>query len=359
MRAAFRSCRSLLLGLGLLGLTAGLAVPGAGQQAGAAGGTAPVRKRVSLEELAERAPREGLRGTMHSANHQLGTYVFTWWDPASFFNSVNFSVEPTTPQAAAALEGMERHQEVLVKGVLVRNGSQPHLKVESVEPGKKWSPGVHVDEPREPAKDLGKWLGSRKRVEALVHAIAEDGGMLVVELRGEVVPVQVPPDAALREAVGKLYRGDRIEIRYRVAERPVVPMHLVLTAGEKENEPALRVVDAMKEQHGTTRTVTGRLVLFPLSPVLKRTIWGVEERGPDGLNRYFTIFNFKDAEDQKRIEALLQGAWDAKTDGVRDARNKYLHTRVRVRVTGEVNNPAANQANPTLMTTSANVEVIR
>ena len=358
MRASFRNYRSVVLGLGLLGLVAGLAVPSAGQQGGGAAGTTPARKPISLEELAVRAGKEGLRGTMHSANHQLGTYVFTWWDPASFFNSINFSVEPTNPQAASALEGMERHQEVVIKGALVRNGSQPHLRAESVEPGKKWSPGVRVDEPRE-TNDVNKWLRGRKRAEVLVHALSEDGGMLVVELRGEVVPVQVPPDAALREAVSKLYRGDRIEIRYRIAERPVVPMHLVLTAGEKESEPALRVLDAMKEQHGTTRTVTGRLVLFPLSPVLKRTIWGVEERGPDGLNRYFTIFDFKDAEDQKRIEALLQGAWDAKTDGVRDARNKYLHTRVRVRVTGEVSNPAPNQANPTLMTTSVNVEVVR
>jgi hypothetical protein len=311
-----------------------------------------------VDELAVRAGQEGLRGTMHGANHRLGTYVFTWWDPASFFNSVNFSLVPANPQAEAALKDLERHQEVLVKGVLVRNpSSQPHLRVETVEPGKKWSPGVRVDEPAERREDLGQWLRSKKRVQAMVHAIAEDGAMLAVELRGEVVPVQVPSDAALREAVSKLYRGDRVELRYRIAERPAVPLHLLLTPGEKKSEPALRVVDAIQEQHGQTRTVTGKLVLFPRSPVIRRTIYGVEERGPDGLHRYFTIFNFKDAEDQKRIDALLQGAWDAKVGGVQDARNKYVHTGVRVRVTGEVNNPAPNQANPTLMTTSVNVEV--
>ncbi|MCC2670797.1 MAG: hypothetical protein K0Q72_3268, partial [Armatimonadetes bacterium] len=326
---------SLLLALLVLGV--GLAAPGLGQEKRPT--AAAQKKAVTLDELAERVGKEGLRGSMHGANHALGTYVFTWFDPADFFQSVNFSLVPANPQAASRLAELERHQEVLIKGELVRTpASQPHLRVDTVEPGKKWSPGVRVDEPADRQQNLGKWLRGKKRLEVMVHAIAADGAMLAVEFRGEVVPVQVPADTALREAVSKLYRGDRIEIRFRIAERPVTPVHLLLTPGERENEPALRVVDAIREQHGQVRTVTGKLVLFPRSPVIRRTIYGVEERGPDGLHRYFTIFNFKDLADQDRIDALLQGAWDSKTSGALDGRNKYIQTKVRVRVTGEVNN---------------------
>jgi hypothetical protein len=101
--------------------------------------------------------------------------------------------------------------------------------------------------------------------------------------------------------------------------------------------------------------VEGNLVLFPKSPVLRRTIWGVEERGPNNLHRYFTIFNFENQEDQSKIETALQTAWSSTGDGVKDARNKYVHTGIRVRVTGKVNNPAHNQANPTLVTTANQV----
>src|SRR5688572_7183577 len=77
----------------------------------------PRRKPVPIEELGARAAApEGLRGTMHGANPRLGTYVFTWWDPASFFLSQNISLAPGSPEADAQLAALERHQEVLIRG---------------------------------------------------------------------------------------------------------------------------------------------------------------------------------------------------------------------------------------------------
>lgn len=316
------------------------------------------QKPVTLEELGERASSpEGLKGTIHGANPRLGTYVFTWWDPASFFLSQNISLAPGSPQVNNTLAGLERHQEVLIRGRLVRTGTtQGHIVVESCEPGKKWDPGVQVTKALERPGGLEKWLRGRSRLQAMVHALSDDGSMLAVELRGEVVPVQVM-EPAVREAVRKLYRGDRIEIGYRIAERPERPVHLVLTSGERPEQPALRVLDAIKAQHEQVRTLEGNLVLFPRSPALRRSLWGLEEKGPDGLHRYFTIFNFNDAKDQEKIDTLLQQAWSGRPEGVRDARNKYVHTKVRVRVSGKVSNPAANQANPTLVTTSEQVSL--
>jgi hypothetical protein len=310
---------------------------------------------VSLEELGRRAQKDGLKGTMHGVNSRLGEYVFTWWDPRSFFMFVNMSAVPATPAVDQQLAALERHQEVALHGQLVMNpSSQPHLRVDRVEPGKKWTPGVTVTEERKKPADVAKELRRKKHVTALVHAIAEDGGMLAIEWGDEVLPVQVPPDPSIRQTVRGLYRGDRIRFRSRIAERPERPLHLAIIPESDGGEPPLRVLDALHDLHNQIRTVEGALVLFPRSPVLQRSIWGVEERGPNGLNRYFTIFNFDNAADQKEIDRKLQAAWDSK-GGVRDARNKYIHVKARVRVTGKVNNPAPNQANPTLVTTADQV----
>lgn len=324
---------------------------------GVAAAQMPQRKQTTPQELIEKARTEGLRGRVHGANPRLGAYVFTWWRPGDFFDSVNFSLVPANPEAGKAIAGLERHQAVLVRGRIETGyGSQPHLLVESLEPGEKWSPGVRAT-PTERIADLEKALAGKTRLSALVHAVSEDGGMLVVEWRDEVVPVQVPSVPQLRQRVRELFRGDRVRFGFRIAAHPRRPLHLTLDSGAG-SPPRLEVTDSIHAQHDRERTVEGRLVLFPHSPVLRRSIWAVEDPGPDGLHRYFTIFNFEDLKDQDRTDAKLDAAWRAKPDGVLDARNKYIHTGVRVRVTGKVSNPAQNQANPTLRTTSERVEIV-
>lgn len=311
---------------------------------------------VDLEKLASGA---GLKGTMHGANRELGTYVFTWAHPGGFFRNENLSLVAGTPEIEAQLAALDRHQAAVVWGKLVRvTAGQSHVRVEKVEPGEKWDPGVKT-EPRDrpDAAALARRLGRRKQLEAMVHAISTDGSALVVEYRDEVIPVQVPPTEALRKQVAGLYRGDRIRFRYTVAEYPKRPLHLVLTSSPEADQKALEVQDGIHAQHEKERTLEGNLVLFPKSPALRRAIWGVEEKGPDGLHRYFTIFNFDDLKDQDAIDAMLQAAWSGEPRGVKDARNKYVHTKVRVRVTGKVSNPAQNQANPTLITRSTQVEI--
>lgn len=353
-------------GLWLAGLLAALVPAGAtvAQGTPATGNAAGTTKApaaapevpIDLEALAQSS---GLKGTMHGANRQLGTYVFTWWHPRGFFRNENLSLVASTPEIEAKLAALERHQAAVVWGKLVRvTAGQSHVKVERLEPGGKWDPGVRTGaRKRIDPRKLARRLAERNRLEALVHAISKDGSALVVEYRDEVIPVQVPPSEELRKRVSGLYRGDRIRFRYRIAAYPKRPLHLVLDAEPETAEKALEVRDALHDQHEQERTVEGNLVLFPKSPVLRRTIWGVEARGPDGLHRYYTIFNFDDRKEQEAIEALLQSAWDSEKQGVQDARNKYVHSRVRVRVTGKVNNPAHNQANPTLVTRAAAVQV--
>lgn len=337
-------------------LTAG-ARTALGQASGSApGGRSETRAEKSDPDLDTLAATTGLKGTMHGARHELGTYVFTWWNPKGFFENQNLSLVPANPEVGRQLGELERHQAVTVWGKLVRvTPGQTHVRVERLLAGDKWSPGVTPEThlPRRP-EELARKLAGTKRLDALVHAVAEDGSALAIEYRDEVIPVQVPPTDALRKQVAGLYRGDRIRLRCRVAPHPSRPLHLIFV---EDGKSPLEVRDALHLQHDQVRTVEGHLVLFPKSPVLNRSIWGVEERGPEGLHRYYTIFNFQDAQDQAQIDARLQAAWDSSAKGVLDARNKYVHTRVRVRVTGKVNDPSPNQANPTLVTTAAQVEV--
>jgi len=352
--------RALGVALAVLPTLLVLGAPAAMGQ-GAAPAPAPAKVAIPVTDLDLLASTTGLKGTMHGAKPVSGTYVFTWWSPKGFFENLNLSLVPTTPEVERQLAGLERHQAVVVWGKLVRvTPGQTHVRVDRVQPGEKWSPGVTAEViPRKPSEDLTRKLARKKRVDALVHAVAEDGSALAIEYADEVLPVQVPPTEALRKQVAGLYRGDRIRFRCSLAKYPVRPAHLLIAADPKDTRSPLDVLDAIHDQHEHERTVEGDLVLFPKSPVLNRSIWGVEERGPGGLNRYFTIFNFDDAKDQAKIDSVLQAAWDSSAKGVKDARNKYVHTRVRVRVTGKVNNPAANQANPTLVTHAAQVEVTR
>jgi len=324
-----------------------------------AGAPAPARSEAPID-LGALAKGDGLKGTMHGAVPGLDTYVFTWSSPRGFFQNQNLSLVPATPEVGAQLAGLKRHQAATVWGTVVQiSAGQRHVRVERVTPGETWDPGV-VTTPFErvdPGK-LKRELTRKKELGALVHAIGEDGSALVVEYRDEVIPVQVPPVEALRKTVAGLYRGDRIRMRYRIAEHPKQPMHLLISVDPESARSALEVTDSLHAQHDQDRTVEGSLVLFPKSPALRRAIWGVQERGPDGLHRYFTIFNFQNMEDQGKIDTALQSAWSSSPEGVKDARNKYLHTRVRVRVTGKVSNPAHNQANPTLVTTADQVVTI-
>lgn len=342
--------------LPLLLLSAG--VTASRLQAAEPSAPAAPKKEYTLEDLGVMVRTEGLKGTMHGVRPDLGYFVFTWRHPRNFFANRDFSAYPANSEVAEKLGAMARHQTVVVHGRLVQNpSSQPHLVVESVEPGEKWSPGLAAAPRTIHPMDVRRDFRKPRRIRALVHALAADGGMLVVEYKDEVLPVQVPVDPALRKAVGALYRGDRVELRVQVAERPESPAHLSLAPDAKNDRPAVVVTDAIHIQHDQVRTVEGRLVLFPKSPSLNRSIWGVEDRGPDGLHRYFTIFNFDDAKDQALIDAKLQAAWDGRGD-LLDTRNKYVHSRARVRVTGKVNDPAQNQANPTLVTDAAKVTVI-
>ncbi|MGV3723166.1 MAG: hypothetical protein ACO1SX_19875 [Actinomycetota bacterium] len=325
---------------------------------GAAPGAPKVEAPIDLGALAK---GDGLKGSMHGSVPSLDTYVFTWSSPRGFFQNQNLSLVPATPEVGAQLAAMSRHQAATVWGTLVRvNAGQSHVRVERVRPGEKWDPGVRTT-PMERIKPekLKRELSRKNELNALVHAIGEDGSALVVEYRDEVIPVQVPPVEALRKSVAGLFRGDRVRLQYRIAEYPKTPLHLLLTPDLETGKTGLEVTDSLHALHEQTRTVEGNLVLFPKSPALRRAIWGVEERGPNGLHRYFTIFNFENQEEQAKIDALLQGAWSSSPEGVKDGRNKYIHTRVRVRVTGKVNNPAHNQANPTLITTADQVSITR
>lgn len=323
---------------------------------------APAEERqrsVTLDELKPQLEAGGLKGTMHGANHQQGTYVFTWRNPRDFFNFYDFSLIPGGPEVTRVLDRLDRHQVVMIKGRIVPEiGPQPHILVTEITPGEKWESGVTAAHGRPAATDLRRSLAGKKMIHGMVHAVGEDGGLLVLEWRNGILPVLVPGDPGVRQKVGTLYRGDKVDLRFQVQQAPGQPVHVLIDGSPKDGKEPVTVTDRLETLDGKTETVEGNLVLFPKSPSLTRSIWGVERKNADGLHWYFTIFNFEDLKDQEQIETALQSAWSREPRGITDARNKFVNTRVRVRVTGKINNPSKNQANPTLMTDSTRVTVI-
>lgn len=332
------------------------AAPPAAEAAGESASAAETRK---IQELGKLLPKEGLRGTIHGAEPAQGAFVFTWWDPKSFFDNINFSLVPANDAVAKTLAGLERHQRLRIRGRLIETGSpQPHILVEAVKPGEKWKSGVVPAEAAPERPDLTSQLAGKKKIHAMVHAVDPEGGMLVLEYGGGILPVVIPEDTGLRSEVKSLYRGDKVDLRFHLQETPGRPSHLVAESSTHDGKPSITVTERIETHHGKRETVEGRLVLFPKSPSINRAIWGVESRRSDGLHWYFTIFDFDDPKDQGRIDAKLQAAWDRSPGGIIDARNKYIQRDVRVRVTGTVNNPAQNQANPTLKTDAEHVRVV-
>ncbi len=305
---------------------------------------------IPWESIREELETNGLKGIVHGINPETRVYVFTWRHPDDFFRQYFFPMVPDNPEAEAQIRSLKRHQSVTVRGYLMDpHPDQRHIVVESLDPGPPWEPGSPNPGRETPEGFSGHHKAPEKTVTVtgLVHALAGEGGLFVMELADAVFPVIVPE--AMRPVT--LWRGDVIQARLVFREWPPHPRHMTL-AGEPD---ALTVLDAIRDLHGREMTLEGPLVLFPDSPVLNRDIWAVKQVDENGLSRYFTLFNFEDAADQARIDAMLAGWWEAAADQRQAGRNLHINPAIRIRVTGKVNQVAVNQANPTLMIESSNI----
>ncbi len=304
---------------------------------------------VDLDQIQKELTSTGAMGWIHGSVD--GLYVFTYRNPANFFDFVEMSLVSTTPEIEKQLENMIRHDQVLLKGKYMDNPSpQKHILVSSVQMVKKYQSsypeGQHTYDPSVPGEILSKKKGT-----FLVHAVAGDGAVLVLEYKDAIVPAFVKNNNLTRD----LYRGDLVELAYKIQALPDQPVHLNLD--DTASQP-VRVIESIKTLNGKAATLEGALILFPQSPEIKFNVFAVQQNLQDGLSRQFTLVNFDSPKIFNQIRAKLQAAWDLHAKDYVNGRNKLVSTKIQVRATGTLNEIDPSQANPQILLKDADALTI-
>ena len=305
-----------------------------------------------LRQLETRLKADGLEGWIHGAVDRHGLYVFTYRDPKDFFRAAEFPMVAGSPEVGKRLRELNRHDRVRVKGAFIANRAPVrHLMVTDIQPVKPWKPegGALSPASRNAASDR---LAKSGALTARVHAVGEEGRMLVIDHRGRIVPVFVP-DPGLTRA---LYRGDLIRLRYVSQSDPRRPLHL--NPDPKSKQP-IEVLSRIAEGHGKPATLEGVLVRYPRSPQISIDVYAVQVADPEGSSLDYTLVNFKDPEVFGRVRKKMEAVWEAHRVSAREGRNRQVNPKVRLRVKGTLNIQSPRQANPQILLDSEDdVEVM-
>ncbi|NQZ59742.1 MAG: hypothetical protein HRT88_20005 [Lentisphaeraceae bacterium] len=311
--------------------------------------------KYTLKQVSAVAGEKGINALIHGADQSQRMYVASWSNPQSFFNRYNFSIYPGNRQVAQSLAQVKRGDRIFIKGEIEKNGGQPHMKVEHMEIKKAYEPQIkhpagHFE--RRPA--LLATLKNKRRETFYIHAVENEGNILVLEYGDTVIPMIVKNN----ELTKNLYRGDYVRIAYKINISDKRPTHL--TFNHQAKDP-LQVKSSIVKLHEKEVNYEGRLVMFPKSPTINRNIFAVEVKWQDGklASRYFTILP-KDFTGENFAEILkkLQTTWDKYPQAVFKGRNKYIHHKIRVQVKGKANIVSENQANAQIFADIDNVVLL-
>ena len=247
---------------------------------------------------------------------------------------------------------LNRHDRVRIKGAFLDNPSpQKHIDVAAVEVVKKYE-SSYPSAPYEYEAKVPDELLDKDSALFLVHAVHENGQILVVEYKDIVLPIFVKNGALSKD----LWRGDLVRLKFRIQKDPGRPIHLRVRETEVD---AIQLVEAVKSLHGKTGSLEGTLVLFPKSPEIKFNVFALLQELPEGLKRQYTLVNFDNPDTFAKIRDLLQKAWDKYPNASINGRNKLLSTKIRVKATGTFNEVSPNQANPQiLLPTLESIQII-
>jgi hypothetical protein len=297
---------------------------------------------VDFTQIEKDLNGDGLVGWIHGSVENQSMFVFTYRNPDDFFDYVQMSLVSDDDAMLKQLAAYSRHDKVKVKGSFLENPSpQKHIDVSSIELLKKFTSGYPSDS-YDHMTNIPEELMSKTRASFVVHAVAEEGQILVLEYKDAIVPVFVRNGALTKD----LYRNDVIELSYRVQKYPDQPLHLRINENE---DGAVKVLQSMKAIDGKPGSITGALVLFPKSPEISFDVFAVEEILEGGLKRQYTIVNFEDMDLFTKMREKLSAKWNEYPGQYINSRNKLVSTRIRVKASGMFNEVSASQANPQIL----------
>ncbi len=300
---------------------------------------------LNLKRLSQELESTGLLGRIHGAFAPSRLFVLSVREPEDFFSHREFSLLASDDSTASILSQVKRHDLVCLKGHFIANPSpQKHILVESVsvlesEPTKAEFP------PYQREAEIPGELFNQSYLIGKVHAVGEGGKILVIEYKDAVIPIFVE-SPTLTE---KLFRGDLIRLSYRLQERPEQPTHLRL---DLRAQKPLEVLDSLTQWHGQEKVLKGKLTKFPKSVQVAFDVYALEVETL-GIKRYFTLVNFQDEQEFKKIRDKLAQIWEANLETASTGRNLLLNREVVLEVRGQVNMVSPQQANPQILLKSA------
>jgi hypothetical protein len=290
-----------------------------------------------------------LSGRIHGAVHDRGMYVFTYYpDPRDIFVFADFPMTPASDAIAQRLLQVKRHDTVTIKGAFIENVAPiKHIRLDEFQVTGPYT-ADEIAPKRKPLTRIPEDLpvagpGGRSLI-GKVHAVANDGRILVIEYGDAVVPVFVPTG----DFTAGLFRNDKIRVAFTVPAKPPRPTHLWL---DTANAKPLEVMERLADRNGQPFEAEGALVRFPKSPQITTDVFALQVIDADNVSREYTLLNF-DPVIFGRIHDKLSVAWKARPGQGVDGRNKLVNPAIRVRAKGTFNLIDRNQANAQILLAS-------
>lgn len=283
--------------------------------------------------------KEGLLIEVHGIDKDHGLFAGVLRGE-DFFDFAQVPLVGATPVLQESLLHVKRHDIIKIKGKFDELGTpQKHILVDFLEVQKPYDPGY----PNVPAfkhkVKLPDDLVGLKEITAKVHAITEDGKIMMVEYKDTNIPVIVVSPKATKD----LYRGDKIKFQFSIAKEPKAPVHLILKSGKDSLKVLKSIVSENKRE---IKNLCGPLVLYPASPDIRFNVFALHYDIGDDLAWTYTLINFEDSQKFKAIREKLQTEWDKDTSQVERGRGYYINPKLQVCVSGIGNEVMAIQANP-------------
>jgi len=297
---------------------------------------------AEIPALARMLEEGRLTGWVHGAVRDRDLYVFTYRKPNDFFTFADFPLQPATPDVARRLAEVKRHDALRIKGAFIENAAPlRHILLLDFTVVSTYSHD-ETPAPRMPVARIPADLVGRRDLIGKVHAVANDGRILVIEYQDAVIPVFVR-NPGLTAA---LYRNDKIRLAFEIPARPARPTHLWLDTAQAQ---PLQVLERLLDRHGKPFEAEGALVRFPQSPQIIFDVFAVQVADADGVSREYTLLNPDSEAIFKAIRDKLGAAWAARKGQAIDGRNKLVNPMIRVRARGTFNLIDRNQANAQIL----------
>jgi len=300
---------------------------------------------LEITKLSRELNGNGLIGRIHGAVAESKMYVLSVREPENFFNHREFSLIAQDESSSAILNQANRHDLVCIQGSILPNPSpQKHIKLNAIKALEPWTQPTAFPPYERQFANLSTQLEDRTSLIGKVHAISDQGKILVMGYQDSVIPIFVEQTKYTQN----LYRGDIIELNYKIQPYPQEPHHLQLDTAISE---PIKVIDAIATWHNQPKTLSGSLVKFPQSPQLKFDVYAMEVE-TEGIKRYFTLINFEDTNKFTAIRQKLAKIWDKNANTAQSGRNKLINPEVKIQAKGLANIISTEQANPQILLNS-------